>query len=456
MHSRSKDSAQKMVQKILYGHCQAKRYNLRNTYSNYSSILTYNETGFVDYSSLFDAYEDSYEIAEDTAGDMLQENIQDQTMRTGLALAGWRPTVTEMAAQAAEWWEWGESHAHRGRMPVQKVNRIYTSDFEAACPPEESSFIFGVAGSNLTFNQFGDANNFVFDQRGFNAIVKGEASTFLQQNDPRLLLNTVVTNISYSNNGVTIYNNDGTCVSAAYAVCTFSLGVLQSDTVAFQPELPQWKQTAIQNFQMATYTKIFLQFNETFWPNDTQFFLYASPTTRGYYPVFQSLSTTGFLPESNIIFVTVVDEEAYRVERQTDEQTKDEVLDVLRQMFPDVDIPEPVAFMYPRWTMEPWAHGSYSNWPSSTTLEIHQNLRANVGRLWFAGEAISAQYFGFLHGAWFTGRDVGERIAGLLGKTCAAEPKPAACGNERHYEVLHGTTTFEEYSAINGWPLSSL
>ena len=44
------------------------------------------------------------------------------------------------------------------------------------------------------------------------------------------------------------------------------------------------------------------------------------------------------------------------------------------------------------------AFGSYSNWPVGMTLEKHQNLRANVGRLYFAGEAMSAQYYGFLQG----------------------------------------------------------
>jgi polyamine oxidase len=180
--------------------------------------------------------------------------------------------------------------------------------------------------------------------------------------------------------------SDGSCVQAAYALCTFSLGVLQNDVVAFEPELPEWKQTSIATFQMGTYTKIFLQFNETFWDPETQFFLYADPTRRGYYPVFQSLTPEGFLPGSNILFVTVVGRESYRVEAQDDETTKQEVLEVLRQMFPDVHVPEPTAFMYPRWSLEPWVYGSYSNWPVGTTLEMHQNLRANVGRLYFAGE----------------------------------------------------------------------
>lgn len=197
---------------------------------------------------------------------------------------------------------------------------------------------------------------------------------------------------------------------------------------------------------MGTYTKIFLQFNETFWPRETEYFLYADPTTRGHYPVWQSLSTPSFLPDSNILFATVVSDEAYRIERQPDEQTKHEATSVLRKMFPDLTIPEPTAFLYPRWSTTPWSYGSYSNWPPSTTLEMHENLRANVGRLWFAGEATSAQYFGFLHGAWFEGRDAGMQIAALL---------RGECGNRRFYEVLHGSSPLADYSAFNGWAVSS-
>lgn len=332
-------------------------------------------------------------------------------------------------------------------------------DWEDAQTPEVSSAIFGAAGANLTFNQFSDENNLVVDPRGYDYIITEEAKTFLRENDPRVMLNTQVTNISYTDHGVTIHNKDGSCVEAAYAICTFSVGVLQSDTIDFSPKLPEWKQTAINKFSMGTYTKIFLQFNETFWPEDTQYFMYASPTTRGYYPVFQSLSTEGFLPGSNIIFATVVTEESYRVEQQTDEQTKDQVVQVLREMYPNVTIPEPTAFYYPRWTQKPWAFGSYSNWPVGTTLEMHQNLRANTDRLWFAGEATSASYFGFLHGAWFEGREAGSQIAGIMQDRCInvyGDGSKPLCGQRTHYEHLKGTSPLENYDLINGWAVSSL
>jgi polyamine oxidase len=328
------------------------------------------------------------------------------------------------------------------------------SDGEQALTPDESSLVFGAAVSNFTFLQFSDENNFVLDQRGHNVWIKGEASIFLEPNDPRLLLNTIVTNISYSDQGVIITNDDGSCIEADYAICTFSVGVLQHEDVSFEPELPKWKSTAIEMFQMGTYTKIFLQFDYNFWGNETQFFLYADPVQRGWYPLWQSLDTEGFFPGSNILFVTVVGRESYRVEKMSDEATQEEVMKVLRSMFPDVEVPDPIAFSYPRWTTTPWSYGSYSNWPPSTTLEMHQNLRANVDRLWFAGEHTSSSYFGYMQGAWFEGRDIGGRIAGLVGGVCVNEGE-GACGEMIHYETLHGTTDASKYNIKNGWDTTS-
>lgn len=403
----------------------SKKWDVANVYSDYDSLATYDETGPRDYADVLDAYDEAAAAAYADAGAYLTENRQDPAARAGLTLAGWAP-AGDMKKAAVEWWNW---------------------DWDGSYAPDQSSFVFGVTGDNFTFNQFGDNDNFVTDQRGFNSWLVGEASTFLAPNDSRLLLDTTVSGIAYSDAGVTVTfggqeeEDDDDCIEAQYAICTFALGVLQNDVVSFEPELPRWKREAIAQFQMGTYTKIFYQFNETFWPRDTQFFLYADPTTRGYYPVWQSLSTEGFFPGSNIIFATVVDQQSHRIEKQSDEATKEEGLAVLRNMFPDVDVPEPTAFMYPRWTNESWTHGSYSNWPVGMTLEKHQNLRANVGALWFAGEHTSAEYYGFLHGSWYEGRNAGMQIATKLKGNGTSQVS---------YEVLHGTTLLSEWDADNG------
>ena len=292
----------------------------------------------------------------------------------------------------------------------------------------------------------------MYDSRGFNAFIEGEANTFLKPNDTRLLLNTNVTSIDYSaRDSVTVTMNDDSCVIADYAICTFSLGVLQNEVVEFKPEFPRWKQEGIESMQMGTYTKVFLQFppDQQFWDENTQFFLYADPNERGWYPVWQSLSGPGFLPGSGILFATVVYTESYRAELQSDEVTKAEVMVVLRSMFGD-DIPEPIDFMYPRWSTEPWAYGSYSNWPPGMSIETHQNLRANLNHLYFAGEATSAEYFGFLQGAYFEGQAIGDKLARCI------TGNRTSCKNTASYEKIRGCATSERnLSPQNGWTVSS-
>ena len=83
-----------------------------------------------------------------------------------------------------------------------------------------------------------------------------------------------------------------------------------------------------------------------------------------------------------------------RIEALPDNQVKGEVMSVVRSMFPNVTVPEPTDFFFPRWHSNPLFRGSYSNWPPLfSTLHI-DNLRSNVGRLFFAGEATSQKYFG--------------------------------------------------------------
>ena len=93
------------------------------------------------------------------------------------------------------------------------------------------------------------------------------------------------------------------------------------------------------------------------------------------------------------------------------------------------------------------------------SLQKHQNLRANLDRLWFAGEANSAEYFGFLQGAWFEGQEVGARVAGMLGgKTVkiGINSNYTVSGPMAKYEILHGTTFYDEYNEGNGWDSSTI
>ncbi len=81
----------------------AQKYNLNNTYSDESNITTYNETGRVDYSDLFDELDEAYTQYEIDAGYTVTDNLQDISVRSGLSLAGWKPRK-DPQKQAVEWW----------------------------------------------------------------------------------------------------------------------------------------------------------------------------------------------------------------------------------------------------------------------------------------------------------------------------------------------------------------
>jgi len=118
------------------------------------------------------------------------------------------------------------------------------------------------------------------DQRGFKTLIQLEAEEFLHASQQ--MFNATVRDISYSKDGVTVTLTTGEKLAADYALCTFSLGVLQHNDVTFTPTLPgkffslwlcahlswsptDFKQEAIQSMVMATYTKIFLHFSHKFW-----------------------------------------------------------------------------------------------------------------------------------------------------------------------------------------------
>ena len=86
-------------------------YNLSNTYSNYSSLETFNQDGATDFTDLINDFEDAYSTVEEQAGYILTQNLQDMSFRSALSLAGWKPGK-DPEAQAIEWWEFDFEYAY--------------------------------------------------------------------------------------------------------------------------------------------------------------------------------------------------------------------------------------------------------------------------------------------------------------------------------------------------------
>ncbi|GLJ36656.1 hypothetical protein SUGI_0737440 [Cryptomeria japonica] len=147
-----------------------------------------------------------------------------------------------------------------------------------------------------------------------------------------------------------------------------------------------------------------MKFPYKFWPTGgpgTEFFMYTHER-RGYYNFWQHLENE--YPGGNLLMVTVQDEEARRIEQQPEEETRAEIMAVLRKMFGN-GIPEMSHILIPKWRQDRFYKGTYSNWPIGVTVQDFYELKAPVGPIFFTGEHTSQKHNGFVHGAYLAGID---------------------------------------------------
>jgi polyamine oxidase len=120
-------------------------------------------------------------------------------------------------------------------------------------------------------------------------------------------------------------------------------------------------------------------------------------------------------PGSNILVVTLTNEESKRVESQSDEETLQEAMEVLRDMF-GPNIPDATNILVPRWWSNRFQRGSYSNYPLITNDQDFRDIKAPVGRIFFSGEHTSERFSGYVHGGYLAGIDTGKAILEDIGK----------------------------------------
>ncbi|KAJ8308858.1 hypothetical protein KUTeg_013732 [Tegillarca granosa] len=386
----------------------AQDWNLSVISPDYDDITVFDENGN-DITTTADPIWDIYDKMEirldNTRFEMQRKEKPDASVRAGMIQTGWFP-----------------------KQPVQDVVEWYIHDFEQGIPPEETSMKYGF---DYTYLIHGNEDDLVVvdPDKGFSYLTRKLKSEFLPKNDKRLILNEIVTDISYNDTHVEVKTKSNSTYTADYAIVTFSIGVLQNRLVDFHPELPLWKKEVIDQFRMAYYLHPYLQFDETFW-HKSEHLLYAS-NRRGFYPFWHNINK--YIPGSNILSFTVTDDEASRINRLTDEEIKNEAMQVLRQMYPNITVPEPINFLMPRWLSDPLTMGSYSAWPTGYTNKTHQGMYSPVGRVYFAGEHCVFHHFGYVQGAYYSGIHAGNSLAACI----------ANSSNCEHYKPLydlHGCT----------------
>ena len=250
---------------------------------------------------LLKQFAEAEEKLEELSRERSNDQRPDMSVRAALSTVGWRPDT-----------------------PAKRVVEYSVLDFEFAEKPKMES-LTGFGSRSVDF--------FVADPRGYGSIFLNMADDFKD----KILLNKVVKSVFYNRYGVRVSTADGEIYFGSYGLCTFSTGVLSSDSVAFSPKLPQWKIEAINKIPLAHYTKIFIKFPFKFWDSH-EFILYAHRVW-GYYPIWMDIEARDILPGSAILHVTVTGEMSLKVESQPESETLKEIMTELKKVY-GANIPE--------------------------------------------------------------------------------------------------------------------
>ena len=98
---------------------------------------------------------------------------------------------------------------------------------------------------------------------------------------------------------------------APYAILTFSLGVLQSESFqqSIDPPLPAWKLDAIAGIGFATFLAISAEFESNFWSRDSVRFIGRADPERGHFVLIENYAET-FASHPNILVFTLTGPQA--------------------------------------------------------------------------------------------------------------------------------------------------
>lgn len=223
---------------------------------------------------------------------------------------------------------------------------------------------------------------------------------------PDVRLGEIVSGVEHGKTSCTVTTGRRT-YPADYVVSTLPLGVLQAQAVRFVPALPPEKAQAIARMGMGQLGKVILEFPSAFWESGTNWFL----SLKSAPPWGVSFSTLAAVHPGRH-FLTMW--HSGSLERQREDLPDGEIVKIalaeIRHAAGE-PFPAPLRTAITRWGKDPYSRGAYS-FPraGSTSADVETLAKSVDNRLFFAGEATSAPYFGTVHGAILTGRREAARI----------------------------------------------
>eukprot|EP00933_Yihiella_yeosuensis_P070559 TRINITY_DN78675_c0_g1_i1.p1 TRINITY_DN78675_c0_g1~~TRINITY_DN78675_c0_g1_i1.p1 ORF type:complete len:520 (-),score=106.63 TRINITY_DN78675_c0_g1_i1:236-1795(-) len=318
--------------------------------------------------------------------DKCAEKVED-----GKAGRGKKPDLSYGEALAAKGW--------KVETDIDMAVEYMNVDFEYAEEPDLISVKHNVHGE-YSCRDFGEEHYFVDDPRGFESILP-ELPAEVQCH-----LSCPVESVHQTDDVTKVTCKGGKVFMAKVALCTASVGVLNSGLIKFEPPMPEPMAKALSTMTMCNYTKVCAEVDVVPWKKDNVYIVRAGPP-RGHHVIWQPMAN------SKIVMVTSTGDEGRRVEQLPEEELKAELEAALAKMYDKKT--KVTAVHVPKWSSNPYFCGAYSFLPTHSMPEGWEVVNEPHKRVFFAGEALHPRWSGYLHGAYGSGEDTAKMILKFLG-----------------------------------------
>ncbi len=219
---------------------------------------------------------------------------------------------------------------------------------------------------------------------------------------PQVKFNTVVSQIDWGTNVITITTKDGAKYTCTKLVVTVPLAILKSGGISFRPALPSTNTSAAAKFGMDASVRMILDFKNNFWGLDSSFIL-GGATVPHYFnsgvnrsKLYRTLSLTIYGQKAEQLSALSDLEKVKLVLSELDLIYAGQGTKYIRR---DLNKPEPniakgedpysnILFLIQDWAKDEFTKGGFSYPLVGATLQDRKNLAAVASnRLYFAGEA---------------------------------------------------------------------
>jgi monoamine oxidase len=213
-----------------------------------------------------------------------------------------------------------------------------------------------------------------------------------------IVLNKPVIEVNYEADKVIAKTADIESYEADKILVTVPIKMLQNNQIAFQPELPQEKREAIGKVFMGDGIKIFIEFDEKFYPDILSFGNIFKALTEENKFVYDA----SFKKDSNknILGLFAINEKASAYTELNEEEIILKFLSELDEMFEGKATSHYKKHIIQNWSKEPYIQGAYSYSFDGNKNDIVQIIsQPLMDKVYFAGEALSKENQAMVQGA---------------------------------------------------------